>query len=49
MFLQPEHMTHGVDRTRLTRLATRSLWIALRLIAVFYLGRVGQTFFYQGF
>ncbi len=32
-----------------TRLLTRALWIALRLIAVFYLGNAGAKFFYQGF
>jgi hypothetical protein len=30
-------------------LLTRALWIALRLIAVFYLGQAGERFFYQGF
>jgi hypothetical protein len=30
-------------------LALRVVWIAARLIAVFYLGQQGATFFYQGF
>lgn len=30
-------------------LALRVCWIAARLIAVFYLGQQGATFFYQGF
>lgn len=30
-------------------LALKVGWIAARLIAVFYLGRQGATFFYQGF
>jgi len=31
------------------RLTLRIGWIAARLIAVFYLGREGVLFFYQGF
>lgn len=31
------------------RWLARGLWIALRLIAVFYLGEAGARFFYQGF
>jgi hypothetical protein len=30
-------------------LALRVVWIAVRLIAVFYLGQQGAMFFYQGF
>jgi hypothetical protein len=30
-------------------LALRVCWIAVRLIAVFYLGQQGVLFFYQGF
>lgn len=30
-------------------LAARVAWIAVRLIAVFYLGQQGVMFFYQGF
>jgi hypothetical protein len=31
------------------RFVARALWIAVRLIAVFCLGQVGERFFYQGF
>lgn len=29
--------------------ALRTLWIAVRLVAVLYLGQSGALFFYQGF
>jgi len=45
---RPEHMTEAASAPALCFVA-RGLWIALRLIAVFYLGHAGQRFFYQGF
>ncbi len=46
---RPEQLTQAVDGITAWRLVTRGLWIALRLIAVFYLGQTGERFFYQGF
>ena len=46
---RPEQLTQAVDVTPAWRLVTRGFWIALRLIAVFYLGQTGERFFYQGF
>jgi hypothetical protein len=28
---------------------TRCVWVAVQLLAVFYLGAAGERFFYQGF
>jgi hypothetical protein len=42
-------LTRTFDGMPAWRWVTRGLWIALRLIAVFYLGQAGSRFFYQGF
>lgn len=42
-------LTRTFDGLSAPRWAARSLWIALQLIAVFYLGQAGAKFFYQGF
>lgn len=42
-------LTRPLDGIPAWRWMTRGLWIALRLIAVFYLGQAGARFFYQGF
>jgi hypothetical protein len=44
-----EQLTETVASETVLRIVTRSLWIAVRLIAVFYLGQSGERFFYQGF
>jgi hypothetical protein len=45
---RPEQMTqdHAVSTWRV---AIQGLWIAVRLLAVFYMGQAGARFFYQGF
>jgi hypothetical protein len=45
---RPEQLTQA-DRVSVWRLVTRGLWIAVRLIAVFYAVQAGGRFFYQGF
>jgi hypothetical protein len=42
-------MTRAGHEVPAWQLVARGLWIALRLIAVFYLGEAGERFFYQGF
>ena len=42
-------LTRAFDGIPARRLVARGLWIAVRLIAVFYLGQAGARFFYQGF
>jgi hypothetical protein len=42
-------MSRAFGDTPAWRVVMRGLWIALRLIAVFYIGQAGQRFFYQGF
>jgi hypothetical protein len=46
---QPGQLTRPVGRVPAWQFVARGLWIALRLIAVFYLGQSGARFFYQGF
>jgi hypothetical protein len=45
---RPEQLTQ-VAAVPAWKLVKRGLWIAVRLIAVFYLGQAGGRFFYQGF
>ncbi len=43
-------LTPGVEmRISPTRFILRTLWVAIRLILVFYLGQQGVLFFYQIF
>jgi hypothetical protein len=44
-----ELLTRAFGGIPTRRLVAQGLWIALRLIAVFYLGQAGERFFYQGF
>jgi hypothetical protein len=46
---RPEQLTLPDARVPAWRIVAQGLWIALRLIAVFYLGQAGEKFFYQGF
>ncbi|MGP0068056.1 MAG: hypothetical protein ACLQGP_31225 [Isosphaeraceae bacterium] len=46
---RPELVTQAAAGVPPWRFVARGLWIALRLIAVFYLGQSGGRFFYQGF
>jgi hypothetical protein len=46
---RPEQLKDDVDRVPAWWFVTQGLWIALRLIAGFYLGQAGEKFFYQGF
>lgn len=46
---RPDEVTQPRDSVPAWRLVAQGLWIALRLIAVFYLGQAGERFFYQGF
>lgn len=42
-------LTRSYDGLPFWRWVARGFWIAVRLIAVFYLGQAGAKFFYQGF
>jgi hypothetical protein len=45
---RPEQLTQTATVSA-WRFVARGLWIAVRLIAVFYLGQSGVKFYYQGF
>lgn len=49
MDLRTGLLTRPIDGIPAWQLAARGLWVAVRLIAVFYLGQAGARFFYQGF
>jgi hypothetical protein len=49
MELGPHFVIRAIDGLPRGQLMLRGLWIAIRLIAVFYLGESGARFFYQGF
>lgn len=46
---QPTVTPDGEKKFPGARFALRVLWIAVRLVAVIYLGQSGALFFYQGF
>ena len=46
---QPDQLMGTSSRVSAWRFVVQGLWVALRLIAVFYLGQAGERFFYQGF